>query len=106
MWKDRILFTLTATPRDGGEQIFRSSVEQIVGNGAGAASFSAVEIAGSTAVLQGEMAGDRRMVTERGLAEYLEDVLASKEAIYLDLDVRIEARSLPLPSRRAAALAA
>jgi hypothetical protein len=106
MWKDRIIFTLTAAPRDGGEQIFRSSVEQIMGNGAGAASFSSIEIAESAAVLRGEIAGDRRMVTERGLAEYLEDILASKEAIHLDLDVRIEARGLPLPAARAAALAA
>lgn len=106
MWKDRIFFTLIATPRDGGEQIFRSSAEQIVGNGAGAASFSFVEISDSTAELRREIVGDRRMVTERGLAEYLEDLLASKEAIHLDLDVRIEARGLPLPAGRAAELAA
>lgn len=104
MWQNLTIFTMTAAPREGGEQIFRSSVEQIAANGAGNATFSVVEMADSTAVLRGEITGDSRLVTDRSLAEFLTDALASKEAIHLDLEVRIEA--LPLHAGAAAAMAA
>jgi hypothetical protein len=106
VWQSKIIFTMTASPREGGERIFRDSIQQILDNGAGGATFSAVDIASSAAVLRGETTGDPRLVTGRSLAEYLADTLASKEAIHLDLDVRIEARGLPLSRGHAAAMAA
>ncbi|EMY33895.1 hypothetical protein D477_012480 [Arthrobacter crystallopoietes BAB-32] len=96
MTHDTIFFTMTAEAPKGGERIFKGSVFQLFEDGAGGASFHSVEIAGDTAVLRGEIVGDRRLVTENGLAEYLEDILASKEAIHLDIDVRFEAPDLRL----------
>ncbi|MFD1212930.1 hypothetical protein ACFQ36_12865 [Arthrobacter sp. GCM10027362] len=106
MRQSNIIFTMTATPREGGERIFRNSIGRIAADGAGGATFGTVELADSAAVLRGEIVADPRLVTNRSLAEYLEDTLASKEDIHLDLDVRIQARSLPLSGRRAAAMAA
>lgn len=91
MTQDTIFFTMKAKAREGGERIFKGSVFQLFEDGAGGATFQSVEIAGDAALLRGEIVGDRRLITESGLAEYLEDILAAKEAINLDIAVRIEA---------------
>ena len=90
---NKITFMMTATPAVGGERLFQASIEGVVENGAGGASFTAVGIDDTRAVLQGEIVGDARLVTARGLAEYLEDTLASKAGIQLRLDVELAARS-------------
>lgn len=87
--QDKIVFTVTASPRDDGGQVFRSSIQMMVENGVGGASFIPLQIGSRQAVLQGEMVADPRLVTERGLAEYLEDTSASKEGIHLALDVEL-----------------
>ena len=104
MKQNKIVFTVTASAREGGDQVFRNSIKMMVENGVGGASFLPVEIGNMRAVLQGEMIADLRLVTERGLAEYLEDTLASKESIHLDLALELEAndRSLPLACPSAA----
>jgi len=101
--QDHIVFTLTASPHEGGEQVFRDSIDLVVEHGVGGAIFTPVEIGSTQAVLQGEIIADLRLVTERGLAEYLEDTLASKESIHLDLTLQLEADGRPLPVARAAA---
>lgn len=94
MTQSKIVFTMTVSPREGDEQVFRNSVGLVAENGVGGASFMPVEIGSTQAVLQGEIFADRRLVTDRGLAEYLEDTLASKESIHLDLSVVLGERSL------------
>lgn len=95
--QDKIVFTVTASPRDGGGQVFRSSIQMMVENGVGGASFIPLHIGSRQAVLRGEMIADLRLVTERGLAEYLEDTLASKESIHLDLALELAANGRPTP---------
>jgi hypothetical protein len=92
--QNKIVFTMTASPHKGGEQVFHNSIELVVENGVGGASFIPLEVGGTQAVLQGEIIADRRLVTDRALAEYLEDTLASKESIHLDLSVVLGERSL------------
>jgi hypothetical protein len=101
--QNKIVFTLTASPHGGDEQVFRNSIGLVVENGVGAASFTPVEIGSTQAVLQGEIIADLRLVTERGLAEYLEDTLASKESIHLDLSLALEADGRPLSVTQPAA---
>jgi hypothetical protein len=94
--QNKIVFTVTASPQEGDEEVFRNSIGLIVENGVGSASFIPIEIGRSQAVLQGEIIADLRLVTERGLAEYLEDTLASKESIHLDLSLAMGADGRPL----------
>ena len=99
MSQNTIIFTVKAAPREGGEQIFRTSIDRIVASGVGGAVFNVVEVTDSSAVLRGEMVTDARMATDHGLAEYLDDALVSKEGIKLDLDAQITTRN-PSESRR------
>jgi len=96
--QNKIVFTVNVLPREGSEQLFRNSIEKMVENGVGGASFAPVEIGRTQAVLQGEIIADLRLVTERGLAEYLEDTLASKESIHLDLSLTLEPDGSPQPA--------
>jgi hypothetical protein len=98
MTQEAINFTMTAAPRRGGEQSFRSHVDQIVANGAGAAVFSLVDIDNGSATLHGVMVHDRRTITSEALEEYLEDVLASREGIELNLSVTISAQGSRPPA--------
>jgi hypothetical protein len=98
MTQDAIIFTMTAVPRPGGEQSFRSHIDQIVANGAGAAVFSIVDIGNGSATLRGEVNHDPRTVTSEALEEYLEDVLASREGIRLNLSVNISAQGSRPPA--------
>ncbi|WP_169304079.1 hypothetical protein [Arthrobacter sp. CAU 1506] len=43
MTQDKIAFTVTASPRDGGEKVFRNSIQIMVENGVGGASFMALQ---------------------------------------------------------------
>ncbi|MGW6172412.1 hypothetical protein ACWF5H_02860 [Arthrobacter sp. NPDC055138] len=94
MTQSKIVFTLTASPHIGDERVFRNSIELMVEDGVGGASFTPADIGRTQAVLQGGIIADRRLVTARGLAEYLADTLASKEGIRLALGVELGDRSV------------
>jgi hypothetical protein len=98
MTQDAINFTMTAEPRRGSEQSFRSHIDQIVANGAGAAVFSLVDLGNGSVTLRGEMVHDRRTMSSEALEEYLEDVLASREGIRLNLSVNIPAEGSRPPA--------
>ncbi|AUI50095.1 hypothetical protein [Arthrobacter crystallopoietes] len=102
---DTINFTLTAECRQGDEQTFRDVIDWILANGVGGASFEAAEVTGGVAYLHGSIVGDRRLVAESGLAEYLSDVLARKEGIHVDISVHIASPGRQLPAEHAAVAA-
>jgi hypothetical protein len=102
---DTINFTMAAEGRQGDEQAFREFVDWILANGVGGASFEAAEVTGSVAYLHGSIVGDRRLVAESGLAEYLADVLARKEGIHLDIGIHLALPSRQPPAERAAVAA-
>lgn len=99
MTQDAIIFTMTAAPRPGGEQYFRNHIDHIVANGAKAAVFSIVSISDGSATFRGEVSHDPRTMTSEALEEYLEDVLAAREGIQLNLSVN-ENLSMPGPETR------
>jgi hypothetical protein len=106
MTQEPIIFTMTAVPRLRGEQLFLSHIDQILANGAGAAVFSIIDIANGKATLRGEMIHDPRTMTSEALEEYLEDVLASREGIELNLSVTIPAHTSRQPFSDAGATVA
>lgn len=87
------------------EQVFREIIEWVVGNGAKGASFDAAQITRSTAYLRGSIVGDRRLVTDSGLAEYLADALARTEGIHLNITAHFAPSGSELPAGEAAAAA-
>ena len=89
MSAEKLVFTATVTPATGGEWIFRNSIDHMMKNGVGSAHFIPLEVAEDRALLRGEIITDPRLVTERGLKEYLTDILAAKQGIFLDLEVRL-----------------
>lgn len=98
---DTINFTMAAEYRQGDEQDFRDVIDWILANGVGGASFEAAEVTGSIAYLQGSIVGDRRLVAEAGLAEYLADVLDRKEGIHLNITIHFASPGRRPPAEHA-----
>ncbi|UNK46280.1 hypothetical protein [Arthrobacter sulfonylureivorans] len=71
MTQNKIVFTMTASPHKGGEQVFHNSIELVVENGVGGASFIPLEVGGTQAVLQGEIIADRRLDNMNGTGDWL-----------------------------------
>ncbi|NKX56321.1 hypothetical protein [Arthrobacter mobilis] len=86
---DDISFSMTATPRPGGEQTFRDDIMQLAAGPVGGASFTVEELTDASATLAGTIPAE--LATSDGeLASYLRDEIESQEGISLDVEVTIK----------------
>ena len=84
-------FYASATPRPGTEAAFEQSLHRLAGRRTvDGVRYSVLEIAGSSAVLCGELPEDRCPKRPDALAAYLEEQLIIRAGIYLDLEVNID----------------
>jgi hypothetical protein len=83
-------FYMAAAPRPGTEDSFRDSIRRLAECGTvDGVRFFVLETADTRAALRGEMPQDECPQSPEALATYLEDQLAARAGIYLDLDVNI-----------------
>jgi hypothetical protein len=90
MQDQRATFYAAATPRPGAEGAFRRAVERLAGQEKiDGVQFDVLEIAGTSAALRGHIRRAECPQAPEALATYLEDQLAAREGIQLNLDVTL-----------------
>jgi hypothetical protein len=83
-------FYIAAAPRPGTEDFFRDSIRRLAERETiDGVRFSVLEAADTGAALRGEMPQRACPQSPEALATYLEDQLAARAGIYLNLDVNI-----------------
>jgi hypothetical protein len=83
-------FYAAATPRPGTEKIFEQCLHRLAARRmVDGVRISVLEIAGTSAVLCGELPRDRCPKRPEALATYLEDQLIVREGVYVSLDVNL-----------------
>jgi hypothetical protein len=84
------VFYAAATPRPGAEGAFHRAVQRLAGSGhVGGIHFDVLEVTGLSAALRGRIFQKEYPDAPEALASYLEDELAAREGIRLNLDVTI-----------------
>jgi hypothetical protein len=83
-------FYMAATPRPGTEGAFEEGIRRLADCGTiDGVRLSVIDLTGTSAALRGQMPETECPECPEALATYLEDQLASREGVHVDLDVSI-----------------
>jgi hypothetical protein len=84
-----VTFSMTAWPCESDHKGFRKDIEYTAGGSVSQATFDIVNVTDTSATLQGQIRANEHTTSNKDLARYLEEELASTSGIRLRIEVTI-----------------